>query len=92
MATLEEEKRLHAEAIRQIDEDRAELKPATEELAQKRRRIETELGQRCAHVPILLAQLGQKARHLDMECPLVEELLPKSMVPERSARDKRILL
>lgn len=48
LADLATEKRIHTDAIRQIDEDRQELSPALEEMRLKRRRTEADLSERCA--------------------------------------------
>lgn len=79
MADLATEKRIHTDAIRQIDEDRQELSPALEEMRLKRRRTEADLSERCSHVPLLLAQLQQRAKLLELACPLIDDLLPSGL-------------
>uniref|UniRef100_A0A914LP74 C4H2-type domain-containing protein n=1 Tax=Meloidogyne incognita TaxID=6306 RepID=A0A914LP74_MELIC len=79
LADLATEKRIHTDAIRQIDEDRQELSPALEEMRLKRRRTEADLSERCSHVPLLLAQLQQRAKLLELACPLIDDLLPSGL-------------
>ncbi|CAK5082597.1 unnamed protein product [Meloidogyne enterolobii] len=79
LADLAAEKRIHTDAIRQIDEDRQELSPALEEMRLKRRRTEADLSERCSHVPLLLAQLQQRAKLLELACPLIDDLLPSGL-------------
>uniref|UniRef100_A0A183CEY4 C4H2-type domain-containing protein n=1 Tax=Globodera pallida TaxID=36090 RepID=A0A183CEY4_GLOPA len=80
---LEEERRMHAEAIQQIMKEKEELEPVLSEVRQKRRRTETELGQRYAKVPLLWEQLSRRARDLEVPCVLTpEELLPKAFLSD----------
>ncbi|KAF7639485.1 hypothetical protein Mgra_00001162 [Meloidogyne graminicola] len=89
LSDLATEKRLHTDAIRQIDEDRQELSPALEEMRLKRRRTEADLNERCSHVPFLLAQLQQRAKLLELACPLIDDLLPSGINTGAFNSDRR---
>jgi hypothetical protein len=45
----------------------------------KRRRTEADLSERCSHVPLLLTQLQQRAKFLELACPLIDDLLPSGI-------------